>query len=191
MTTGFSTDAGWQPAALARMVAEHDTTLWRIVHHCVDRARAAADFSGVGRVGLDDKASRRGHHYVTLFVDLEDSRLLYSKGTREATTLDAVLHGADMANARRMMINRVCDSWGSNRERFEARVPERIARARGVRRKCPTAHHASRNVGAEGVRPREPAHRLPAFFGMHAPDSERQSMLRKFQARGQTVDTVR
>lgn len=99
-------------AALARMVAEHDTTLWRIVHHYVDRARAAADFSDVRRVGLDEKASKRGHHYVTLFVDLEHSRLLYATGTREATTLDAFRRDLERHGGSAAQIKEFClDMW--------------------------------------------------------------------------------
>lgn len=76
-------------AAIARMVREHDTRLWRIVHHYVDQARADADFSQVSRVGMDEKASRRGHRYLTLFVDLDESRLLFATQTRESSTVTA------------------------------------------------------------------------------------------------------
>lgn len=75
--------------ALARLVQEHDTRLWRIVHHYVDEARAEADFSTVQNVGMDEKASKRGHNYLTLFVDLDRSRLLFATESREATTVAA------------------------------------------------------------------------------------------------------
>jgi len=84
--------------AAARLVREHDTRLWRIVGHYVAEARAGADFSGVRAVGLDETASRRGHHYITLFADLEDARLLYATEGRDATVLgrfrlDLIAHG--------------------------------------------------------------------------------------------------
>lgn len=72
-------------AALARLVG--DTRMWRIIHHYVDEARADADFSGATRVGMDEKASKRGHNYLALFVDLDDSRLLFATETREAVRL--------------------------------------------------------------------------------------------------------
>lgn len=80
--------------ALARLVQEHDTRLWRIVHHYVEQARAEADFSDVHNVGMDEKASKRGHNYLTLFVltlfvDLDKSRLLFATESREATTVAA------------------------------------------------------------------------------------------------------
>ena len=50
-------------AAAARMIGEHDTRLWRIIHHDVDAARARADHGGISRVAFDETAARRGHDY--------------------------------------------------------------------------------------------------------------------------------
>ncbi|MCY3737486.1 MAG: ISL3 family transposase [Gemmatimonadaceae bacterium] len=69
--------------AVARIVGEHDTRLWRIAKHYVNEARAAADHSGVRAVGVDEKASRRGHSYVTFFADLDERRLLYATEGRK------------------------------------------------------------------------------------------------------------
>jgi len=84
--------------AAARLVREHDTRLWRILRHYVTEARAEADFSEVRSVGLDEKASRRGHNYITLFADLEKARLLFATEGREASVLgrfrlDLLRHG--------------------------------------------------------------------------------------------------
>ena len=70
--------------AVGRIVGEHDTRLWRIVKHHVDEARAAADHGGVEAVGVDEKACRRGHSYVTFFADLEKRRLLYATPGRKS-----------------------------------------------------------------------------------------------------------
>ena len=85
--------------AAARLLNEHDTRLWRIVHHYVEEARDRADFSAVRQVGVDETASKRGHNYITLFVDLDESRLLFATEGRHAATLgtfreDLEAHGA-------------------------------------------------------------------------------------------------
>src|ERR671923_282679 len=66
--------------AAARLVGEHDTRLWRIVHHWVEAARARADFASVKRVAIDETAARRGHDYVTLFIDINQRRVLFVAG---------------------------------------------------------------------------------------------------------------
>ena len=73
--------------AVARLVGEHDTRLWRLLRRRVDEARAEADFSEVRAVAVDETACRRGHDYITLFADLDRSRLLYATPGRNASVV--------------------------------------------------------------------------------------------------------
>src|SRR5450631_3619685 len=88
--------------AVARFVNEHDTLVWRIVTHYVDAARAKADHSTVTQVGVDETASRRGQKYVSLFVDLEQRKVLFATPGKDASTVAAFAsdlkdHGGDPA----------------------------------------------------------------------------------------------
>lgn len=76
-------------AAVARLVREHDTRLWRVVRHYVDKARAERDDSKVCRVGIDETASRRGHNYISLFVDLDGPAVLFGTEGKDAATVAA------------------------------------------------------------------------------------------------------
>jgi transposase len=89
-------------AAAARMVGEHDTRLWRILHHYVDAARARADHGGITRVAFDETAARRGHDYVSLFVNLDHAQVLFVADGKDAATVSAFAddltgHGGDPA----------------------------------------------------------------------------------------------
>ena len=64
-------------AAAARLVGEHDTRMWRILHHWVEQARARADYADVSRVCIDETAAKRGHDYVSLFVDIDQRRVVF------------------------------------------------------------------------------------------------------------------
>lgn len=57
--------------AAARFMGITDQRLWRIVAHYVGRAVAGLDLRGVRAVGLDETAAKRGHNYVTVFVDMD------------------------------------------------------------------------------------------------------------------------
>ena len=86
--------------AVARLVGEHDTRLWRIIHHYVERARASVDLSSVTRVAIDETAARRGHHYITLFVDIDQARVVFATEGKDAATVEAfvddlTVHGGD------------------------------------------------------------------------------------------------
>jgi transposase len=87
-------------AAVARIVGEHDTRLWRVIHHYVDQARARMDAAEVTDVAIDETAARRGHDYITLFVDIDQARVLFATEGRAAETVaafaeDLTAHGGD------------------------------------------------------------------------------------------------
>jgi transposase len=87
-------------AAVARMVGEHDTRLWRVLHHYVEEALARLDASEVTRVAIDETAARRGHDYISLFVDLDRARVLFVTEGKDAGTVaafanDLAAHGGD------------------------------------------------------------------------------------------------
>ena len=75
--------------AVARIVGETDTRIWRVVQHYVDEARAQEDFSAVTKVGLDETSRAKRHKYVTLFVDLDRSKVLFATEGKDAETLQA------------------------------------------------------------------------------------------------------
>lgn len=74
-------------AAVARKVGEHDTRLWRVFHYYVDKAMKELDISNVKRIAMDETSSRRGHEYVTLFVDVDTKRVLFATEGKDSTVL--------------------------------------------------------------------------------------------------------
>lgn len=75
--------------AVARLVDEHDTKLWRVIHHYVERARARTNLATVTRVAIDETAARRGHHYISLFVDIDRARVVFATEGKDAETVAA------------------------------------------------------------------------------------------------------
>ena len=73
----------------AALVGEHDTLVWRIVHHYVDAARGQTDHSAVTQVGVDETAARRGQDYVSLFVDLQQRKVLFVAPGKDAGAVSA------------------------------------------------------------------------------------------------------
>ncbi len=96
--------------AASRIVGEHDTRLWRIVHHYVGAARAQADLSGVRRVGIDETASRRGHHYISVFVDLDRAKVVHVAPGKDGDTVasfaaDLAVHGGAASQVAEVCID--------------------------------------------------------------------------------------
>ena len=96
-------------APLARMAREHDTRVWRVVEHHVRGAREGLDFSGVTDVGMDQTSARRGQDYVSIFMDLDQRRVMFAtpgKGadTVKAFAVDLCVHGG----RPQTQVERVC-----------------------------------------------------------------------------------
>ena len=94
--------------AVARLVGEHDTRLWRVIHHYVEHARERLDLSAVNRVAIDETAARRGQNYITLFVDIDQARTVFAVDGKDAETVaafadDLATHGGD-----RNAVTQVC-----------------------------------------------------------------------------------
>jgi len=88
--------------AIGGLVGEHDTKIWRIVHHYVDRAVEAQDLSGLERAGIDETSSRRGQDYVSVFADLDERRAVYVTEGRDQRTVQEFscfleTHGGEVA----------------------------------------------------------------------------------------------
>ena len=85
---------------IAGVMREHDTRIWAMLNRIVAKAHAEADFSGVTDVGVDETARRRGHNYLTSFVDLRGERVMVCALGRDAGTVaefarELAEHGGD------------------------------------------------------------------------------------------------
>ena len=80
---------GMTAAQAAGVVDEHDTRLWRVLQHYVDKARAGADFSQVTTIGVDQTSRSKGHNYITVFMDLEEDRrrVVFATEGKDADTV--------------------------------------------------------------------------------------------------------
>jgi transposase len=72
---------------VAQILQENDTRIWRIIKKYVEDAREQADYSGIRAVGIDETSSRKGHKYVTLFVDLDNNRVVHVVPGKDSSTI--------------------------------------------------------------------------------------------------------
>ena len=98
--------------AVSRQLEISDKRLWRIVHHYVGRLLGELDLSNVATVGVDETASRRGHRYVTVFLDMQRKQepVIFAvpgcgKDTIKAFSAFLAAHGGDTDN----VVEVVCD----------------------------------------------------------------------------------
>ncbi len=121
--------SGMAPRQVARAIGEHDTRIWRLVHHYVDKARERADFSEVRTVGVDETSRARGHDYISVFLDLlgpEQGRVLFACEGKDA---DAIYRFAGDFIAHRGAIERVREVCSDMSRAYIKGVAEHLPQA--------------------------------------------------------------
>lgn len=94
-------------AKAAAALGETDTRLWRLLHMHVDAAYAEADFSRVCCVGVDEMAVRKGHHYIGVFADLLQKRVLFAAEGRDSGVWPQFLEALEAHNGHRHALTQV------------------------------------------------------------------------------------
>jgi hypothetical protein len=88
-------------AAVSKTVKETAPRISRIFHHWVSKSQAAIDLSAVRRIGVDETSSRKGHRYITQFVDLDTRRLIFATEERGKGTFDEFVKELEFRGCRR------------------------------------------------------------------------------------------
>jgi transposase len=82
----------WLKVASQKAVGQQLNLSWDEIHGIMERAVARGlkrrQAEVVKRIGVDEKAFRKGHRYLTLVNDLAHSRVLYVAEDRKETSLD-------------------------------------------------------------------------------------------------------
>lgn len=82
----------WLKAASQAAVAQQMRLSWDEIHGIMDRAvkrgLARRKAEPVSHLGVDEKAYRKGHDYVTVVTDLKQMRVLYVAEDRKQSSLD-------------------------------------------------------------------------------------------------------
>jgi transposase len=117
----------WLKAASQKAVAGLMKLSWDEIHGIMERAvkrgleRRKAE--RVSHIGIDEKAFRKGHNYLTLVNDLSRSRVLYIAEDRKQTSLDGfwgTLTGEQIASIEALAM----DMWDPYIASVREHVPE-------------------------------------------------------------------
>lgn len=117
----------WLKAASQKAVAEQLGLSWDEIHGVMDRAvkrgLARRQAEPVPRLGVDEKAFRKGHKYLTVVNDLTRGRVLYVAADRKQESLDGFW--GTLTEPQREGIQAVAmDMWDPYVESVRAHVAE-------------------------------------------------------------------
>ncbi len=95
-------------SAMAEMLKEQDTRLWRVLGHSVEKAYRREDWGEVKKILVDETRSKRGHRSVTVVPDAESRKLLFLAQGRGKEALEAFAKERKAQNADPGQIEAIC-----------------------------------------------------------------------------------
>jgi transposase len=122
----------WLLAASQTAVAARLGLSWDEVHGIMERAVARGlkrrQAEALPQIGVDEKAFCKGHHYATLVVDLNQSRVLYVARDRKQASLDGfwpTLTSTQLASIEAVAMD-MCDAYENSVRAHLPQAEEKI-----------------------------------------------------------------
>jgi len=73
---------------ISKIVKVSNYKIWRILEKYVDDTLKTNDYSELSAVGVDETSSRKGHNYISLFVDLNKNRTIFIAEGKDSGTIE-------------------------------------------------------------------------------------------------------
>jgi transposase len=82
--------------------------VWRVFDYWIERARSRDDLSSVCQLGIDETSSKKGHSYVTTFVDMDQRRVIDVQQGKDIQTVTNFVEELELKGGDRKQIEQVC-----------------------------------------------------------------------------------
>lgn len=95
---------------VSQIISESDHKIWATLERYVTKALASNDYSDLKVVGMDETSKRKGHDYITLFVDLLKKRTTFIAEGKGHETVKEFVNDLEAHHGQRQAITDVsCD----------------------------------------------------------------------------------
>lgn len=92
----------------ADIVGVYAQRLWTIFNYWISKAFHANDPSGTEIIGIDETSTKKGHHYVTVAVDMEQRRVIYATPGKGAECITKLKDHLEEKGAPKEQIKQAC-----------------------------------------------------------------------------------
>lgn len=95
---------------VGKIVNVEDRRLWRVLDCYVVKGQLQADHANVRAIGLDETSARRGHHYITLFVDMAERKTIHVAVGKDHRTVHEFGEEFESCNGKKTNVTDIsCD----------------------------------------------------------------------------------
>jgi transposase len=82
--------------------------LWRVFDYWVELAKSEDDLSNVCEIGIDETSSKKGHSYVTTFVDMNSRRVIDVQPGKDSEAVTNFVEQLELKGGDRKQVEQVC-----------------------------------------------------------------------------------
>ena len=75
--------------------------VWRVFDYWIERAYSKDDLSEVRRIGLDETSRKKGHSYITQFVDMDARRTIFVTEGRDSSTIESFVSELEIKGCKK------------------------------------------------------------------------------------------
>jgi transposase len=89
------------------LICEHDTKVWRVIRSYVGKAHTEKSFETTTKLGIGETSTRKGHHYVTIFADMNNGDVLFATEGKGSSTIESFAKALSTHNANPPQIKEI------------------------------------------------------------------------------------
>ena len=95
---------------ISKIIGESNYKIWGILEKYIDTTLEGNDYSELTAIGVDETSSRKGHNYISLFVDLNKKRTIFIAEGKDSGTIEQFKEDLEAHNGSSEKIKDVsCD----------------------------------------------------------------------------------
>ena len=92
---------------VAEILKVNPQRIWTIFNHWMGVARDADDPSSLTKLGVDETSTKKGHQYVTLGVDLDQSRVIHVAEGKGKATIESICKHLESKGAAKEQVKQI------------------------------------------------------------------------------------
>lgn len=93
---------------VSRLTGISNYRIWELLKRYVNDTLAESDYTSIEIVGVDETSSRKGHNYLTLFVDLKERKVIFISQGKSNETVEEFVMDLEEHNGKANNIKQVC-----------------------------------------------------------------------------------
>lgn len=93
---------------VASIMGEYPQRIWNFFRYWLGIAYQEADHKGITILGIDETSTKKGHNYVTIAVDMQQSRVVHATPGKGAETISKIADYLQQKGSQKHQVTQVC-----------------------------------------------------------------------------------